>query len=218
LSGTLEGAGGIGGLLARSHGYSGGNWSTHNFYHADGNGNITYLVTSAQGLAASYRYDPFGNALSWSGSLADDNVYRFSSKEFHAQSGLYYYGYRFYAPSLQRWLNRDPLEELGGINLYAFVRNRPTTLFDKFELREGLFGTPTLSLPVDFWPANDPKPISTDLIGPPPPLVLNPPPPLPIHWPEFHLPEPLPQGPVITIELTFSPFGVKCTLTIPWRR
>jgi YD repeat-containing protein len=44
LSGTLEGAGGIGGLLARSHGYSGGSWSTHNYYHADGGGNVTYLV------------------------------------------------------------------------------------------------------------------------------------------------------------------------------
>jgi hypothetical protein len=52
LSGGLEGAGGIGGLLARSHGYSGGSWTNHNFYHADGGGNITYLMTSAQGLAA----------------------------------------------------------------------------------------------------------------------------------------------------------------------
>jgi hypothetical protein len=52
LSGSLEGAGGIGGLLARSHGYSGGSWDTHNCYHADGGGNITYLMTGAQGLAA----------------------------------------------------------------------------------------------------------------------------------------------------------------------
>ena len=78
LSGTLEGAGGIGGLLARSDGYSGGNWSTHNYYHADGNGNITYLVDSSQALAASYRYDPFGNTISQGGSLASANVYRFS--------------------------------------------------------------------------------------------------------------------------------------------
>src|ERR1051326_7321430 len=63
----MEGAGGIGGWLARSSGYSGGNWSTHYFYHADGNGNITYLVDSSQALAASYRYDSFGNTLSSSG-------------------------------------------------------------------------------------------------------------------------------------------------------
>jgi RHS repeat-associated protein len=130
LSGSLEGAGGIGGLLGRSHGYSSGNWSTHNHYHADGNGNVTYLVNSSQGEAASYRYDPYGRVISWSGSLTNANVYRFSSKEIHAKSGMYYYGYRFYEPHLQRWLNRDPIEERGGINLYGFVGNDPTNYVD----------------------------------------------------------------------------------------
>src|SRR5437867_10774454 len=78
LSGTFEGAGGIGGLLGRSDGYSGGLWTSHNFYHADGNGNITYLVNNSQMPAASYKYDPFGNTITQSGSLADANVYRFS--------------------------------------------------------------------------------------------------------------------------------------------
>jgi RHS repeat-associated protein len=100
-------------LLGRSHGYSSGNWSTHNFYHADGNGNVTYLVNSSQTLSASYRYDPYGNTISSSGSLASANVYRFSSKEMHDASGHYYYGYRWYAPNLQRWLNRDPIGEPG---------------------------------------------------------------------------------------------------------
>src|SRR5204863_5592161 len=80
LSGSLEGAGGIGGMLARSDGYSSGSWSTHNAYHADGNGNITYLVNSSQTVAASYRYDPYGNTISSSGILAAANEYRFSSK------------------------------------------------------------------------------------------------------------------------------------------
>ncbi len=75
LSGSLEGAGGIGGMLARTHGYSSGNWSTHNFYHADGNGNITYLVNSSQTLAASYRYDAFGNILSISGVSVTRGTY-----------------------------------------------------------------------------------------------------------------------------------------------
>jgi len=113
LSGTLEGAGGIGGLLGRSDGYSGGNWTDHNYYFADGNGNVTYLANSSQGLAASYRCDPFGNLISSSGTLASGNVYRFSSKEIHVNSGMYYYLYRFYDPNLQRWLSRDPLEEPG---------------------------------------------------------------------------------------------------------
>jgi RHS repeat-associated protein len=130
LSGSLEGAGGIGGLLGRSHGYSSGSWSTHNHYHADGNGNVTYLVNSSQGLAASYRYDPYGRLMGSSGTLAAANLYRFSSKELHAKSGMYYYGYRFYEPFLQRWINRDPIGELGGINLYTFVGNDPTGTID----------------------------------------------------------------------------------------
>jgi RHS repeat-associated protein len=138
LSGSLEGAGGIGGLLARSSGYSSGNWSTHHFYHADGNGNITYLVDSSQAMAAAYRYDPFGNTLSSSGTMSAANVYRFSSKELHVNSGLYIYLYRFYDPSVQRWLNRDPIGELGGINLYVFVHNRPTNKKDPLGRDENL--------------------------------------------------------------------------------
>ena len=134
LSGTMEGAGGIGGLLARSSGYSAGNWTTNHFYHADGNGNVTYLVDASQAMAATYRYDPFGNTISSSSSLAGANLYRFSSKEVHVNTGMYIYLYRFYDPSLQRWLNRDPIEEVGGINLYTYVKNDPQNKIDPFGL------------------------------------------------------------------------------------
>jgi RHS repeat-associated protein len=131
LSGSLEGAGGIGGLLGRSHGwYSGGTYLTHNHYHADGNGNITYLVNVSQALAASYRYDPYGRLMGQAGTLATANLYRFSAKELHPQSGMYYYGFRFYEPHLQRWVNRDPIEEAGDLNLFAFAMNDPGNLQD----------------------------------------------------------------------------------------
>jgi RHS repeat-associated protein len=139
LSGSLEGAGGIGGLLARSSGYSSGNWTSHAYYHADGNGNITCLIASNQLEVATYRYDPFGNTLSQSGTLADANVYRFSSKEIHTNSLMYYYGYRFYDPGLQRWLNRDPLGEPGFESLRLvsqplFIRKRRFSL-NEWEMR-----------------------------------------------------------------------------------
>jgi RHS repeat-associated protein len=125
LSGTLQVAGGIGGLLARSHGYtaSTGHWTTHNYYHADGNGNITFMLDANQSMAAEYRYDPFGSTTSSSGPLAAANIYRFSSKEIHVPSGLYYYLYRFYGPNLQRWVSVDPLGEHRGADLYAFCLN-----------------------------------------------------------------------------------------------
>src|SRR5208282_2721623 len=145
LSGTVEGAGGIGGMLARSSGYSSGNFTSNAYYHADGNGNITYLEDSSQDLAASYEYDPYGNTLSSSGPLASANTHRFSSKEYMSSVGLYYYLYRFYDPSLQRWPNRDPLGDQGfkrltrrlgrsDPNFYRFVGNSPVMYFDKFGL------------------------------------------------------------------------------------
>ncbi len=156
LSGSMEGAGGIGGLLGRSHGYSAGNWSTHNYYHADGNGNVTYLVNSSQTLAARYRYDAYGNLLSiWESfyNLGTANTYRFSSKEVHLLTGLYYYGYRWYAPNVQRWVSSDPLGEPGfeylrdsrkplmmgeavlqRANLYEFCYNSPEQFIDRFGL------------------------------------------------------------------------------------
>ncbi len=96
----------------------------------DGNGNVTYLEDVNQNLAASYVYDPYGNALSSSGTMAAANTYRFSSKECMVNSGLYYYGFRFYSPSLQRWVNRDPIGEAGDLNLYRQANNRPTDLVD----------------------------------------------------------------------------------------
>lgn len=96
-----------------------GNWSTHNDYHADGNGNITYLVSGSQANAAAYRYDPRANTVSASGGYASLITYRFSSKELHLKSGLYYYGYRCYSPNWQRWVNRDPKLQKGGLNLRA---------------------------------------------------------------------------------------------------
>jgi RHS repeat-associated protein len=139
LSGTIEGAGGIGGLLMRSHGYSSGNWSTHNAYHSDANGNVTALMNSSGVLQASYKYNPYGGLISSSGTLAGANTMRFGSKPaiFSATGswGFYYYGYRFYDPGMQRWLNRDPLGEEGGINLYGFVANHPAGIVDVFGLK-----------------------------------------------------------------------------------
>ena len=114
LSGTFQGAGGIGGLLARTtYGQELPGAPTTSIYHSDGNGNITALIYPNQQLAAKYLYDPFGNMLAMSGPLMNFNKYRFSSKEWNENSGLYYYGYRFYYPNLQRWLNQDLLGDDG---------------------------------------------------------------------------------------------------------
>jgi len=131
LSGTLQSAVGIGGLLARTDmALAIYNRPATAYYHADGNGNITVLINAQQVVVAKYLYDPYGAILSQSGPLADANLYRFSSEEFHANSGLVCYPRRLYDPNLQRWLNRDPLGEAASINLYGFVGNSALNLFD----------------------------------------------------------------------------------------
>src|SRR5207302_11220148 len=124
-SGTREGAGGIGGLLARSAPSAINSQLSTAFYHCDGNGNITCLINSNQAVVAKYIYDPYGNTLSISGPGAQANLYRFSSKEAHLNSALVYYLYRYYEPSLQRWISRDPIEEVGGLNQFSFLNGDP---------------------------------------------------------------------------------------------
>ena len=69
-----------------------------------------------------------------SGPLAEANRYRFSSKEWNGNAGLYYYGYRFYDGGLQRWINRDPIGEMGGENLFTFVEQSPISVVDSMGL------------------------------------------------------------------------------------
>ena len=128
LSGTLQGAGGVGGLLYLTRDDA--------IYIPcyDNNGNVTKYIDSNGNIVASYTYDAFGNLISKSGSLADFFRHRFSTKYFDTESNLYYYGYRFYHPRLMRWLNRDPIEENGGLNLYSAFKNQPICYFDSIGL------------------------------------------------------------------------------------
>ena len=106
-----------GGLLATQ---VGGAWY---FPAYDANGNVTQYVDEGGHVVASYIYDAFGNTVAESGAMADAFPFRFSTKYYDSESGLYYYGYRFYSPKLGRWLTRDPIEEAGGVSLYGFCGN-----------------------------------------------------------------------------------------------
>ncbi|SPE59469.1 hypothetical protein SBV1_3250001 [Verrucomicrobia bacterium] len=114
--------------------------SAHAYYHCDGNGNVTALVDTNGVILARYAYDPYGNILSMSGPLAEANLYRFSSKEWHLGSGLIYYLYRYYDPGLQRWTTRDPVADRGGWNLFRCLANNPVNRRDNFGHQ---YGPPT---------------------------------------------------------------------------
>ena len=58
-----------------------------------------------------------------------------SQKYLDDSTGWYYYGFRYYSPELGRWINRDPIVEDGGVNLYAFLQNTPVSYLDLLGLR-----------------------------------------------------------------------------------
>ena len=127
LSGTLENAGGIGGLLAVHD-----NDESDDYIHLyDANGNVGQVLDWSTGTTvAEYEYDPYGNLLASRGPYADKNPFRFSTKPFDEETGLYNSGERYYDPRFGRWINGDPAGEAGGLNLYAYVENDVVNYID----------------------------------------------------------------------------------------
>jgi RHS repeat-associated protein len=132
VSGSVSGAGGIGGLLVVRDIASG--LAAAPCY--DGNGNIVKLLalTTSQ-VCAEYEYGPFGEPLRATGPMANANPLRFSTKYCDEETGSVYYGYRYYQPQTGRWLNRDPIEEADSDNLYAFSMNDGINFVDMDGLR-----------------------------------------------------------------------------------
>jgi RHS repeat-associated protein len=113
------GSGGIRGLAAIKPA-----GSPAQFPEYDLNGNIVGLVDGSDGSASAvYEYGPFGELIRATGPMAGANPFRYSTKYRDDESGLSYYGYRYYSPSTGRWLSFDPAGEAGGLNLYGFVGN-----------------------------------------------------------------------------------------------
>jgi RHS repeat-associated protein len=155
LSGSQQGAGGVGGLLEVSY-Y--GAQTTNCFAAYDGNGNLSGLVNAADGtVAARYEYGPFGEPIRLTGAMGKANPFQFSTKYQDDETDLLYYGYRYYSPNTGRWSNRDPLNVVAGeedrfeliknygfdddfaqsieaisadLNDYIFAHNRPIIDYD----------------------------------------------------------------------------------------
>jgi len=123
-SGSEQGAGGVEGLLAVS--------MDGVFYIPcyDHNGNIILYVSETGSIVTQYTYDPYGNIIESSGPLADVFSFGFSTQYHDRETGMVGYKRRFYRPDLGRWLNRDPIEEEGGENLYAFCENDAISKYD----------------------------------------------------------------------------------------
>ncbi len=136
----MEAAGGIGGLLAvcdPNDPCDPADTVGDFVYTYEANGNVGQLIgltptswNASTVMVARYEYDPYGKVTQSAGSYAAANPFRFSTKWFDAETGFGYWGERYYWPELGRWLNRDPIEEAGGVNLYFYCFNDPVDHYD----------------------------------------------------------------------------------------
>lgn len=102
------------------------------FSFCDHLGSSTLELDEQAALLTQESYYPFGATAWWAAKNAVEASYktvRYSGRERDA-TGLYYYGQRYYAPWLLRWISADPAGAVDGLNLYAMVGNNPVNLVD----------------------------------------------------------------------------------------
>jgi RHS repeat-associated protein len=121
---------GVGGLLAEVPGTQAG---TPVYRMIDHLGSVAGTLDSSGNLLSSLDYAPFGQI--FAGGTADPYV--FTGKERDAESGNDYFGARYYASSMGRFLSPDRfffqkemLEDPQRFNLYSYARNNPLVMID----------------------------------------------------------------------------------------
>jgi len=102
------------------------------YYTKDRLHSVRELTDSSGNVQAAYAYDPYGRMTKLQGSI--DSDFQYAGYYNHAPSRLNLTRYRPFNSNLGRWINRDPVAEIGGINLYAYVMNDPITWSDRLGL------------------------------------------------------------------------------------
>jgi insecticidal toxin complex protein TccC len=106
---------------------------------ADHLGSVSLELAEDGRIISREHFYPFGETAYLAGDDAIEAGYktvRYSGKERDA-TGLYYYGFRYYIPWLQRWMNPDPAGAVDGLNMYRMVKNSPMTFVDSDGLMPG---------------------------------------------------------------------------------
>jgi RHS repeat-associated protein len=102
------------------------------YYTGDHLGSVRELVDASEAVKARYEYDPYGRRTKVSGTA--EASFGFTGHFYHETSRFHFAPFRAYDASQGRWLNRDPIKEDGGVNLYAYVGGNPVNAFDPLGL------------------------------------------------------------------------------------
>ena len=123
-----SGGAGSGALLSMTD-HTGDTPVSYHYLH-NSHGDVTGLVDANGNLAAEYEYSPYGKMIRREDHADTGNPFGYSGQYTDKETGLIYYGMRFYNPDTGRFINQDPIGLSGGHNLYAFVGNNPMNSWD----------------------------------------------------------------------------------------
>jgi RHS repeat-associated protein len=108
--------------------------ATPYYYTRDHEGSVRELCNSSGTILTRYTYDVYGKTTASYLSGSVDATFQYAHSYVHKTSGLLLMLFRFYDLTIGRWLNRDPIGEDGGSNLYEYVQNRPDGMIDPLGL------------------------------------------------------------------------------------
>ena len=101
------------------------------FYHPDHLGSSSYITGNDGKVSQHTEYIAFGEILFDEHSSEHTMPYLFNGKELDSETGLYYYGARYYDPRVSLWLNVDPLaEKYPHVSPYTYTLNNPIKFID----------------------------------------------------------------------------------------
>ena len=101
------------------------------YYHPDHLGSSSYITNLEGEVVQHIEYVPFGEVFVEERNNIWNTPYLFNAKEFDEETGLYYYGARYYDPRINVWISTDPLQESDlGVSSYCFVKNNPIYYID----------------------------------------------------------------------------------------
>ena len=101
------------------------------YYHPDHLGSSSYITNLDGEVVQHIEYVPFGEVFVEERNNIWNTPYLFNAQEFVEETGLYYYGARYYEPKTSMWISTDPLQEkYFNVSSYCYVLNNPLKLVD----------------------------------------------------------------------------------------
>ena len=101
------------------------------FYHPDHLGSSSFITNLEGEVVQHIEYVPFGEVFIEERNSVWNTPYLFNAKEFDEETGMYYYGARYYEPRLSLWMSTDPMQEkYPNINSYCYTNNNPIKYID----------------------------------------------------------------------------------------